>query len=205
MVDFQTQVNVELMTQADTVAHIADDHTKLEAVVDEMGETHTAIQTAMHTMQSQVDCLSARLDSAETQLDCFSTSLAVVQQAAAHRAVLFFQDALHRMLRIEIIAAKRYAKDPSTFLNRVDGFYRKHERTCREAFGPPVEAGYRPHSSMSVDDNVTALVGEHVAKSREDLLQAAECQPSELAERVAECVTRWEERTHARSEETSRD
>ncbi|MHC4403321.1 MAG: phage portal protein [Planctomycetota bacterium] len=120
---------------------------------------------------------------------------APVPEQPADKQAAILQEAIRRMLGIEANAARQYAKDPSRFLSRLDSFYVRHGRRVREALTPLVKAGYRPHSAMSVEDNVIALVDAHIARSREDLLTAAECQPNELVDKVSQCVDRWNLRT----------
>lgn len=106
-------------------------------------------------------------------------------------AKAFWAEAQDRMLRKEALAAKRWAREPKTFLRKVDEFYEKHAQTCREAFAGPVKAGFRPGRGQSVEDEIESLVRGHIADSREALCRAAECRPAELPGRVADCVRDW--------------
>lgn len=97
-------------------------------------------------------------------------------------------DVLCRMERIEANAATRAARTPTKFLSSLDAFYEKHVGTIREAIALPV-AAIEAVGGGPLD--ISTVINEHVSGKREALLIAAECKPSELAKRVAECVKKW--------------
>ena len=46
-------------------------------------------------------------------------------------------------------------------------------------------------SAVSVDDEIDAAVNEQIKRHHAELLTAAECKPSDLADRVAAVVESW--------------
>lgn len=120
----------------------------------------------------------------------------VANNLALIHADLVVADALARMGRIEASEALRAAKDPKTFLARLDAFYAGHIETMREALANPIRTVMLlregPYSGgVFTDWEVNRTVDEHVAGKRAALLAASECKPSELPGRVAECVKDW--------------
>ena len=121
-------------------------------------------------------------------------------------------EAVGRMLAKEANAAKRAAKEPGKFNAWLDGFYEKHEQTFVDAVGPALTAwmtatdrywnGQGP--APAIWEIPAVAISEmavcHVAESRRQLLEAAECKPENLVARVACCVTGWSERTQTAAE-----
>jgi len=123
----------------------------------------------------------------------------VANNLALIHAELVVADTLARMGRIEASEALRAAKEPKTFIGRLDAFYASHTETMRQALANPVRAvallRNGPYSSGFFPDNeLDNTINEHVAGKRQALLAAAECKPSELPGRVAECVKDWGKR-----------
>jgi HK97 family phage portal protein len=105
----------------------------------------------------------------------------------------FLRDALLRALRIEANAAKRAAKDPSTFLPWLDKFYGRHIATVQAIILPAICAQMRAFGETGpAEPNAQSGAERHVATSRAQLLQAAECRADELLNSVSRCVRTWE-------------
>lgn len=123
--------------------------------------------------------------------------LAKAREAA--EAVL--QETLSRMERIEENAVIRATKDPAKFLSVVDAFYAKHHDTLLSAIrlqaGAVEAAGGRAYVD-STSDAIAAMDARH-----EMIINASECQPAELMERVQECVASWEKSQYSDQESTS--
>lgn len=103
-------------------------------------------------------------------------------------------ETLRRMERIEANEALRAAKEPKTFIARLDTFYPKHVETMREALAGPLRTTLLlncRHGDVCLEPELSNLINEHVAGKRAALLASAECKPSELPGRVAECVKDW--------------
>lgn len=94
--------------------------------------------------------------------------------AAAFRKVLARD--VGRLLRKESLGANAAAKKPAEFGRWVEAFYAKIADQVRELFDTPLTAGFAER---------------HLARSKADLLAASECQPADLADRVAACVEKW--------------
>ena len=123
---------------------------------------------------------------AEDQDDVGLTAAQVEKNLHCESVRTMLAGAIHRMLTKECKAAKRAAKNPSQFQVWRDGFYLKHKEICTEAFMP---------ASAFLD--VKEFVDAHIKWSKDDLLEAAECSPSELQDSVAACVDKWhEQRQH---------
>jgi len=121
-------------------------------------------------------------------------SLSSNEAVAAAEAVV--ADTLKRMERIEANEAIRAAKDPRTFLTRLDAFYVKHAETLREALERPVRTVVLlrdgPSSGGAATDvEIDETINEHVGGKREALLAASECPAAKLPERVAAVVEAW--------------
>ena len=92
-----------------------------------------------------------------------------------------------RMVAKEQIEANRAATRGGQFLQWVDRFYGRHESKMLAAL-----------AAEGIDG--TAAVRMHCIDGRELLLTASECQPDELAAKVAECVEAWESRVDCLTE-----
>jgi len=114
------------------------------------------------------------------------------RRVRAARAVL--DETIGRMLAKEANAANRAAKDPSKFLAWLDGFYEKHEGTLSDALASPFRAWMAAKGCDA--DIIPPIIRCLIDYSRNSLLVAAECQPNELPERVAECVAGWSVESH---------
>ncbi len=97
-----------------------------------------------------------------------------VRVATAFRKAL--TRGLAKCLRKEAAEAVKAAKKPGEFVAWVDDFYGRHAEQVRELFDHDLTAGF---------------ADRHLARSRDDLLAAAECRPAELVERVAAAVDKW--------------
>lgn len=114
------------------------------------------------------------------------------REEASRKAVV---SAMARLVTKEQNAVKRAANNPSKFLPSIETFYAGHKILMEEALLPLVENHLI--ASERLDDPVAytaTVVDGYLARSREDLLMAAECQADELPARVAACVEDWTER-----------
>lgn len=109
---------------------------------------------------------------------------------AAKRAL---QESLSRMSRIEANEATKAAKDPSSFVSRLDAFYEKHHVRIVSAIEPPLRTLLLVSGDHGISPEVDSetRAKEHIGRHKTDLLLAAECKPAELPERVAKCVEGW--------------
>ena len=105
-------------------------------------------------------------------------------------------DGLRRMLGREATQARKAAKDPATFLEWLDTFYATPatlDSYVRTAVGACEAAGYQ----------FDALLGDHVERSRDDLLRVAGDSTAEtLATNVDQLVETWQ---HDRPQQTAYD
>ena len=122
----------------------------------------------------------------------------VGSQLALIEAEAIVADTLQRLERMEANEALRAAKEPRTFLSRLDTFYVTHVERLREALERPMRTVVLLRDGplaggAATDIEVDNAINEHVAGKRAALLQAAECSPAELPGRVAEVVKQWSE------------
>lgn len=109
----------------------------------------------------------------------------------AAREVIF--DAASRMLTKESNAAKRAAGKQKTFLSWMDSFYDDHLLV----FGRAIKPGVVTLLSAAPGERENPLIhgrliaNDSIEESRRLLLEAAECQPDDLLDRVTECVANW--------------
>jgi len=120
----------------------------------------------------------------------------VANNLALLQAEVVVADTLIRMGRIEANEDLKAARDPKTFLPRIDAFYEGHVSMMKDALEAPVKAVVLlregPYAGgLSADIELHNTINEHVAGKRQALLAAAECKPSELPGRVAEVVKEW--------------
>lgn len=120
----------------------------------------------------------------------------VGDQLALIEAETIVADTLQRLERMEANEALRAAKEPRTFLARLDTFYVAHVERLREALDRPVRTMVLLRDGplaggLTTDCEIDQIINEHVGGKRAALLQAAECKPGELPARVAECVKGW--------------
>lgn len=104
-----------------------------------------------------------------------------------------------RMSRIEANAAKRAAKHPDTFIASLEKFWPLHRDRLIDA----ISLSFRTHAAiqgyvcdnkvgeLSVDDEISLSADEQIKHHHSELMTAAECKPSELADRVAAVVEKW--------------
>ena len=106
-------------------------------------------------------------------------------------------DVLTRHLTRDGKAAMSAAKKPQHFLSWMDGYFRRGSQFLAQEVAPVIEGflalGDRVFGHTAMEPAVLALVERVVDDSRQALLQAAECQPRDLAARVAACVESWPE------------
>ena len=112
----------------------------------------------------------------------------VANNLALLQAEVVVADTLARMGRIEAKEAINAAKDPKSFLPRIDGFYAGHVEMMKDALKAPVKAVVLlregPYAGgLSADIELDNTINEHVAGKRQALLAAAECKASELPAR----------------------
>jgi len=91
----------------------------------------------------------------------------------------FAEVVITRLTYKEANAVGRAARNPQTFLSRVDTFYERHT--------PQFVAALEPAEPTAAD-----LVAKWRDLAREGLLAAAECQPAELVARVQAVTDHWQ-------------
>lgn len=102
--------------------------------------------------------------------------------------------ALARCLRKEAAEANKAAKRPGEFVGWIDEFYARHAEMVTNELSAPLAAWAAAGLIQLADgeDWPADCAACHVARSRDDLLSAAECRPAELPERVERAVERWQ-------------
>jgi HK97 family phage portal protein len=120
----------------------------------------------------------------------------VANQLATLDVEKIVAETLSRFERLEANEALRAAKEPKTFLSRLDAFYAQHTERLGEALERPVRALVMLRSGplscqAAIDAEIQNTINEHLAGKRQALLNAAECQPAELAARVQAVVKDW--------------
>ncbi len=111
------------------------------------------------------------------------------------RAVACVQDVLGIMQSKEREAAKRAANDPTQYIAKLDAFYEAHKRRMKAALEKSVDIYLHAIGSPSCPQEVVSeAVEEYANRSYEMLLDAADGDPAQFAERVADCVESWSER-----------
>lgn len=117
---------------------------------------------------------------AETKTPAAPSPALAASPTAEPRALTAFRKKLTqdvgRCLRKEAAEALKAAKKPAVFLTWLDDFYGRHAEQVRDVYDTDLTAG---------------CADRHLARSRADLLTAAECQPADLPARVAACVEKW--------------
>ncbi|NQU20938.1 MAG: hypothetical protein HQ567_06610 [Candidatus Nealsonbacteria bacterium] len=103
-------------------------------------------------------------------------------------AVALLNDTIARMLTKEGKAARKAAREPSTFLAWLDAFYAKHHWTMWDAVEAPLFACRMADLDYP---RVSEFVRQHIARSKAELTAAANCIYAALPERVASCVDAW--------------
>lgn len=150
-----------------------------------IGEREVAIRRLAEIDQENAG-LRDQHDRLAKQLD---QSLLVTKEAAKHVAVLV-RDAAARLLRWEIDGATRATNKPN-FVQAIDEFYGEFEGRLESALEGPLAL----HTTLcGADVDPARIAREHVAESRQALLDAAECMPEDLEARIADCVSKWEPR-----------
>jgi HK97 family phage portal protein len=108
----------------------------------------------------------------------------------------FLSETLARLLRKEAKDAERAANDPRKFLTWMDKFYDHHATICTDALATPIKWAITTSGGPAEQSGSAALlsafVARHISESRQQLLTAAECQPSELPAKVSACVSTWD-------------
>ena len=94
--------------------------------------------------------------------------------------------AVSRSLRREAAEARKAATKSSRWVAWVDEYYARQSSTVADSVGPLVAAWAAAFGGL--DD----YPARHVARSREELLSAADGEASGFADRVARTLTRWE-------------
>lgn len=109
---------------------------------------------------------------------------------AAHAMV---SDTFARMCKIEANAVIRAAKSPDTFIESLESFWVKHRARMIESMGGPTRVVYAMNGNNATDADAATVtsVNIHIGTHHEELMSAAECKPSELADRVADTVEKW--------------
>lgn len=117
---------------------------------------------------------------------------ATEDDSTARAAVLdVFNEVVSRMVAMEADAAERAAKQPSSFLDKVEAFYGDHEERMFKALQKPLAC---VQAVCGLCRLLEEIVAKHCAESKLAILKAAEVPASELAASVAKCVANWSER-----------
>jgi HK97 family phage portal protein len=164
---------------------------------ESLAEEVADLKAAMAEMPAAMDEMSTAIEEATSMV---GRQLARTIDAACE--VIY--DAAGRMLTKEAKAAKRAAGKPKEFLAWLDSFYDGHEATFTAAIEPGMAAWLAAYggvdgtatASCRTDDACrkaycAAVVRMHIETSRNLLLEAAECQPDELVDRVTQLVDSW--------------
>lgn len=91
-----------------------------------------------------------------------------------------------RCLRKEAEQARRAASDPAGFVAWVESFYSRHAEMVEETTGPPAAAWAEAFGGPA------DYPARHLARSRAELLAAADGPPASFPERVARLAERWQ-------------
>jgi len=111
------------------------------------------------------------------------------QARSVQAAQQVIRDVMGRMVHKEQNAARRAAGHPARFVGWLDQFYADHAGTIAEALHNPIAAWLAAtDESGDVAAIAATMARGYSDRNREALLEAAECKPAELPERVAECV-----------------
>lgn len=190
-------------------AQPADD----ELTVNGNGHAQKAIERLWQFMDDGPDQLEAlaRIESQTKQARIELTELKEhpPQQTAAleaehrrykdeqcRRALACVQDVLGIMQAKERDAAKRAANAPQEYIAKLDAFYEGHKRRMKAALEKSVAVYLHAIGSPSSPQEVVSeAVEEYSNHSYEMLLDAADGDPAQFAERVAACVESWADRT----------
>lgn len=103
-----------------------------------------------------------------------------------------FRDVVSLMVRKEIEAAERAAKQPGTFLGKVEAFYASHAERMQTALQRPWVCVQKVCGDCAP---LGGLVATHCEASRVALVEASGVSASELESAVTLAVTGWAERT----------
>jgi hypothetical protein len=123
-------------------------------------------------------------------------SAEVGTQLALIEAEAVVADVLKRFGRMEANAAVRAAKEPRSFLTRLDEFFAEHTPKLRLALERPVRTVVLLREGPLAGGAATEIelddtVNEHISGKRDAMLTAAECSPAELPGRVEEATREW--------------
>lgn len=105
--------------------------------------------------------------------------------------IAVFDDVVSLMVRKEIEAAERAAKQPEAFLVKVEAFYFDQRGRMETALSRPLSA---VRAVCGKCHPLDAMVESHCETSRQRLVEASEVPASELTASVAKCVAEWPNR-----------
>jgi len=121
-----------------------------------------------------------------------ATPDAVSLEAAEEAAEACLSEAVGRMNRKEARAAERASRRPDGWVDFLDTFHAKHEKTVCDAILPAVRTLLVVQGDIvSVEDRVAEIATELISRHHEELLDAADCKPIDLPQRVADVTRGW--------------
>jgi len=112
-------------------------------------------------------------------------------EEARTAALDVFNEAVARMVAMECDAAERAAKQPGSFLDKVEAFYADHEERMRKVLQKPLAC---VKAVCGECRPLSELVAEHCAESKLAVVEASDVSAAELAASVAKCVAGWQTR-----------
>lgn len=112
-------------------------------------------------------------------------------EEARAAALDVFNESVARMVAMECDAAERAAKQPSSFLDKVESFYADHEERMRKVLQKPLAC---VKAVCGECRPLGELVAEHCAESKLAVVEASDVSAAELAASVAKCVAGWQSR-----------
>lgn len=181
-----------------------------EELRDNMEATVLAVrqnnESAIQSLRSDREEITRELKDFEGRISVqFSATLATLKEEYEERAKrereevkraarIALQDVIGLMLAKEIEAAQRHAKNPARFVEQTDRFYETHRSRFQKAIAAPLRV-YLVASgdTRDVDECAKTLAGDFAEQSKESLLACAECQASELPQRVESETASWPE------------
>lgn len=144
------------------------------------------------TVQIDIDGLrqefQAKIETLASEKAALQVLVTTSQSAQKQLAVVVLNDAMARMVSLEVNAVKRVAEKASKFDTRLREFYDKHAATMQRALLGPL------HAARGDDGpSVQLFVQQHISESIKQLDALLDCQAEELPAKVDECVSKWHE------------
>lgn len=175
---------------------IQDGQNKLRDIASKLGTKHQAHEAAedeRHEVNVVEHKTTQSLNKSALAIESASC-LRLARTVAAARAAI--ESRFSELVSKECDAARRRAKSPDNYLDKLESFYENHSSQMALALKAPISAWMEAIGRMD-DPGIVAIriAAAHVHQSKEMLLTAAECQPAELEASVEACVAEWPKRT----------